>query len=71
MNWRSFTQPYTAIPVLLLAILAMVVLPLPGWLLDVLFTFNIVLSIIVLLVSVSSKKPQDFSVYPNLLLLAT
>lgn len=71
MNWRSLTQPYTAIPVLLLAILAMVVLPLPAWLLDVLFTFNIVLSVIVLLVAVSSKKPLDFSVFPTILLVAT
>ncbi len=71
MNWRSLTQPYTAIPVLLLAILAMVVLPLPGWLLDALFTFNIVLSIIVLLVAVSSQKPLDFSVFPTVLLVAT
>jgi flagellar biosynthesis protein FlhA len=71
VNWRSFTQPYTAIPVLLLAILAMVVLPLPAWLLDALFTFNIVLSIIVLLVAVSSQKPLDFSVFPTVLLVAT
>ncbi|MEH8016665.1 flagellar biosynthesis protein FlhA [Rheinheimera muenzenbergensis] len=71
MNWRILTQPYTAIPVLLLAILAMVVLPLPAWLLDVLFTFNIVLSVIVLLVAVSSKKPLDFSVFPTVLLVAT
>lgn len=71
MNWRILSQPYTAIPVLLLAILAMVVLPLPGWLLDILFTFNIVLSIIVLLVAVSAKKPLDFSVFPTVLLVAT
>ncbi|WP_159817230.1 flagellar biosynthesis protein FlhA [Colwellia sp. 20A7] len=71
MNWRSFTRPYTAIPVLLLAILAMVILPLPAWLLDTLFTFNIVLSVIVLLVAVSSKRPLDFSVFPTILLVAT
>ncbi|WP_419571429.1 flagellar biosynthesis protein FlhA [Rheinheimera sp.] len=71
VNWRVLTQPYTAIPVLLLAILAMVVLPLPAWLLDVLFTFNIVLAIIVLLVAVSTKKPLDFSVFPTVLLVAT
>ncbi|WP_404338648.1 flagellar biosynthesis protein FlhA [Pseudoalteromonas mariniglutinosa] len=71
MNWRSFTKPYTAIPVLLLAILSMVILPLPAWLLDTLFTFNIVLSVIVLLVAVSSKKPLDFSVFPTILLVAT
>ena len=71
MNWRSLTRPYTAIPVLLLAILAMVILPLPAWLLDTLFTFNIVLSVIVLLVAVSSKRPLDFSVFPTILLVAT
>ena len=71
MNWRSLIQPYTAIPILLLAILAMVILPLPAWILDTLFTFNIVLSIIVLLVSVSSRKPLDFSVFPTILLVAT
>jgi flagellar biosynthesis protein FlhA len=71
VNWRIITRPYTAIPVLLLAILAMVVLPLPPWLLDVLFTFNIVLSVIVLLVAVSARKPLDFSVFPSVLLIAT
>lgn len=71
MNWRVLTQPYTAIPILLLAVLAMVILPLPGWLLDILLTFNIVLSIIVLLVAVSAKKPLDFSVFPTVLLVAT
>ena len=43
MNWRVLTKSYTAIPLMLLAILAMMILPLPGWLLDGLFTFNIVL----------------------------
>ncbi|MCH1929357.1 flagellar biosynthesis protein FlhA [Shewanella sp. A25] len=71
MNWRNFTKPYTAIPVLLLAILAMVILPLPAWMLDILFTFNIVLSITVLLVAVSSRKPLDFSSFPTILLVAT
>ncbi|MDF0535715.1 flagellar biosynthesis protein FlhA [Shewanella sp. A32] len=71
MNWRNFTRPYTAIPILLLAILAMVILPLPAWVLDTLFTFNIVLSIMVLLVAVSSRKPLDFSAFPTILLVAT
>ncbi len=71
LNWRSLTRPYTAIPVLLLAVLSMVILPLPAWLLDTLFTFNIVLSVIVLLVAVSSSKPLDFSVFPTILLVAT
>jgi flagellar biosynthesis protein FlhA len=71
VNLRNLATPYTAIPVLLLAILAMVVLPLPAWVLDALFTFNIVLSVIVLLVAVSSRKPLDFSVFPTVLLVAT
>ncbi|MBB1268366.1 flagellar biosynthesis protein FlhA [Shewanella sp. SR44-3] len=62
---------YIGIPIMLLAILAMVILPLPPWLLDILFTFNIVLAVMVLLVSVSIKRPLEFSVFPTLLLLAT
>ena len=71
MNWRSIYQPFVAIPILLLVILAMVILPLPGWMLDILFTLNIVLAVTVLLVSVSTKKPLDFSVFPTVLLIAT
>lgn len=71
MNWRVLTQSYIGIPVMLLAILAMMILPLPGWLLDALFTFNIVLAVLVLLVSVSAKKPLDFSIFPTVLLVAT
>ena len=47
-------------PALLLIILAMVVLPLPSFLLDVFFTFNIIISLIVLLVCIYSEKPLDF-----------
>ena len=56
------------IPLVILCILAMVILPLPAWLLDALFTFNIVLSLLVLLVSVSAKRPLDFSAFPTILL---
>lgn len=62
---------FIGIPVLLLAVLAMVILPLPPWLLDMLFTFNIVLAILVLLVAVAATRPLDFSVFPTVLLLAT
>lgn len=71
MNWRALSSPYAGIPFLLLAILAMVILPLPPWLLDTLFTFNIVLAVLVLLVAVSTKRPLDFSVFPTVLLIAT
>ncbi len=67
----SLRASYLGIPTLLLAILAMVILPLPPWLLDTLFTFNIVLAVIVLLVAVSTKRPLDFTVFPTILLIAT
>ncbi len=58
-------------PLFLLMILAMIILPLPPVLLDVLFTFNIVLALIVILVSVSAKRPLDFSVFPTVILATT
>jgi flagellar biosynthesis protein FlhA len=60
-----------ATPVFLLALLGMIMLPLPPVLLDVMFTFNIVLALIVILVSVSSKRPLDFSVFPTVILGTT
>ncbi|BAK77703.1 flagellar biosynthesis protein FlhA [Pseudogulbenkiania sp. NH8B] len=60
-----------AAPLYLLAILAMVILPLPPLMLDALFTFNIVLAIIVILVSVSARRPLDFSVFPTIILATT
>ena len=59
------------VPLLLLCVLAMVILPLSPLVLDVLFTFNIVLAIMVLLASVNSRRPLDFSVFPTLLLITT
>jgi flagellar biosynthesis protein FlhA len=60
-----------ATPAFLLTILAMIMLPLPPVLLDILFTFNIVLALIVILVSVSTKRPLDFSVFPTVILGTT
>ena len=60
-----------ATPAFLLTLLAMIMLPLPPVLLDVLFTFNIVLALIVILVSVSAKRPLDFSVFPTVILGTT
>ena len=60
-----------ATPVFLMVIMAMIILPLPPILLDVLFTFNIVLALIVILVSVSAKRPLDFSVFPSVILGTT
>ena len=58
-------------PIFLIALLAMIMLPLPPVLLDVLFTFNIVLALIVILVSVTAKRPLDFSVFPTVILGTT
>jgi len=59
------------IPVLLLSLLAMMILPIPAFLLDVLFTFNIALAIVVLLVAIYSMRPLDFAVFPTVLLVST
>ena len=58
-------------PLLLMAMLAMMVIPLPPFLLDILFTFNISLALVVLLAGVYSRRPLDFAVFPTLLLIAT
>jgi len=59
------------VPLVIIMILTMMVLPVPPFLLDLLFTFNIALSIIVLLVSLYTLKPLDFAVFPTVLLLTT
>ncbi|BBN81121.1 flagellar biosynthesis protein FlhA [Pseudoalteromonas sp. A25] len=58
-------------PVLVLAALGMVILPLPPFLLDILFSFNIALALVVLLVTVYTMKPLEFGMFPAVLLIAT
>jgi len=58
-------------PLVILMLLAMVVLPLPAFLLDLFFTFNIALSLVVLLVTVYALRPLDFAMFPSMLLVAT
>lgn len=58
-------------PMLVLLVLAMLVLPLPTFMLDMLFTLNIALAVIVLLVSLNAGRPLDFSVFPTVLLVTT
>lgn len=65
-QWRILAGP-----VLIMMILAMMVLPLPAFLLDTLFTFNIVLSLMILLVSMFTKNTLEFSAFPTVLLFAT
>ncbi len=58
-------------PLLLLAVLAMIILPLPPLALDILFTFNIALSVLVVMAVVNVSRPLDFGIFPTVLLLAT
>ncbi|HBR96109.1 MAG TPA: flagellar biosynthesis protein FlhA [Gammaproteobacteria bacterium] len=58
-------------PLLVIMMLAMMILPIPAFGLDLLFTFNIVLSLIVLLVTVYALRPLEFSSFPTVLLVAT
>ncbi|EKK9986686.1 flagellar biosynthesis protein FlhA [Vibrio vulnificus] len=63
--------PAIGAPVMVLATLAMVVLPIPPFLLDMFFTFNIALAMVVLLVTVYTRRPLDFAAFPTVLLIAT
>jgi flagellar biosynthesis protein FlhA len=58
-------------PIVIMMILAMIMLPLPAFLLDLLFTFNIAFSLIILLVVVYTLKPLEFAAFPTVILLAT
>ncbi|MDO9192226.1 MAG: flagellar biosynthesis protein FlhA [Undibacterium sp.] len=60
-----------AAPILIIMMLAMMILPLPAFVLDIFFTFNIALAIIVLLTSLYTVKPLDFMVFPTVLLIST
>ncbi|BDD92081.1 flagellar biosynthesis protein FlhA [Pandoraea sp. XJJ-1] len=60
-----------AAPVLIIMILGMMILPLPPFILDLLFTFNIALAVMVLLVSMYTQKPLDFAAFPSVLLFST
>ncbi|NLR76837.1 flagellar biosynthesis protein FlhA [Leeia sp. IMCC25680] len=68
---QKFNLNRLAGPVLIIMILMMMILPLPAILLDMFFTFNIALSLIVLLVALYTQKPLEFSAFPTVLLLTT
>ena len=63
--------PSLAGPCAFVLVLAMVVVPLPPFALDILFTFNISFALMILLASLYTAKPTDFSAFPTLLLLTT
>jgi len=60
-----------AAPVIIILLLSMMILPLPAFILDVFFSFNIALSVIVLLTSLYTVKPLDFMAFPTILLVST
>ncbi|WP_421621513.1 flagellar biosynthesis protein FlhA [Alkalilimnicola ehrlichii] len=70
-NLRSIGPLGLGTPLLVVALLMMLVVPLPPIGLDLLFTFNIVLSLSILLVTVYAMRPLDFAVFPTILLIAT
>src|SRR5580700_5996627 len=71
LSIRDLLRVGIGVPVGVLAVLAMVVLPLPPFALDVLFTFNIALSIVIVMAVFYIARPIEFGVFPTVLLLAT
>ncbi|USV58701.1 flagellar biosynthesis protein FlhA [Aeromonas encheleia] len=70
-EYRWLLSKGVGTPLLVLASLGMVVLPIPPLMLDILFSFNIALSIVVLLVAVYTRRPLEFAAFPTVLLIAT
>lgn len=68
---RASVLQNVATPIIVLATLGMVVLPMPAFLLDIFFSFNIALSLLVLLVSIYINRPLEFAAFPTVLLIAT
>jgi len=64
--WRAL-----AVPLVVFLMLAMMILPLPAFVLDVLFTFNIAIALITLMVATYTRRAMDFSIFPTVLLLTT
>jgi flagellar biosynthesis protein FlhA len=68
---RALLSIRVGTPLLIIMILAMMVLPLPAFVLDLLFTFNIALSLVVLFGSIYCTRPLDFAIFPTVLLMST
>ncbi|MDO9231910.1 MAG: flagellar biosynthesis protein FlhA [Methylotenera sp.] len=70
--WMSnFGSRTVAAPLIIVLLLSMMILPLPAIALDVLFSFNIALSIMVLLIGLQTRKALDFIAFPTVLLVTT
>lgn len=68
---RQWMQQGLGTPLMLIIMLSMMMLPLPAFCLDILFTFNIALSLVVLLAVIYSERPLDFAVFPTVILITT
>jgi len=64
--WRSL-----GVPLLIFMVLAMMIIPLPPLLLDLCFTFNIALALVVMMAAAYTRRPLDFATFPTVLLLTT
>ena len=62
---------HTAVPLSVVAVVVVLIIPLPTFVIDLLITSNITVSVLVLLTAMQVKKPLDFSVFPTLVLIAT
>ncbi len=67
----SYDRSGLAIPAVVILIIAMLVLPLPPLLLDILFTFNLLVGLVVIMIAINTRKPLEFSSFPSVLLFAT
>ncbi|MET0330870.1 MAG: FHIPEP family type III secretion protein, partial [Dyella sp.] len=68
---KQMSQRGLGAPVIMLAMLAMMMLPLPPFVLDVLFSFNIAMSLVILLAVVYVMRPLEFAAFPTVVLMAT
>lgn len=67
----SIFKGHLGVPILILIMLGLMTLPVPPFLLDIFFTFNIALAIVVLLVTIYVLRPLDFDVFPSIILVST
>ncbi len=70
-NIQNLTRRGLVAPLMVIALMAMMIIPMPPMALDLFFTFNICLSVIVLLVCVYAGRPLDFVIFPTIILVAT
>ena len=70
-NFRHLARRGVGAPVMMLAMLGMLMLPMPPFLLDILFSFNIALSLVILLAVVYVMRPLEFAAFPTVVLMAT